>query len=202
MLTNSIPRESLDDALNDVRWVRAIILEAKDGESEALVEMLRVMTAPTMAEPGAKLFLPYQDSTAASLALAGIHWAEEPPSRICHIVSNIQIAHETPPSRAPGEIGVRSRFIVYRNRVETETDFLGRIGARFSHLPVRLTSRPVARSRQMSLVNLCRKLRTGYAEHGEDSISLRPDAPGIPPEIRQQIFDSFFTGHARRADHV
>jgi 3-phenylpropionate/cinnamic acid dioxygenase small subunit len=51
--------------------------------------------------------------------LTGIHWAEEPPSRICHIVSNIQIVRAT-----LGEVEARSRFIVYRNRVQTETDFL------------------------------------------------------------------------------
>jgi 3-phenylpropionate/cinnamic acid dioxygenase small subunit len=51
--------------------------------------------------------------------LTGIHWAEEPPSRICHIVSNIQIVRAT-----RDEVEARSRFIVYRNRVQTETDFL------------------------------------------------------------------------------
>lgn len=56
--------------------------------------------------------------------LTGIHWAEEPPSRICHIISNIQLVPEAPSGPAPSEVGVRSRFIVYRNRVETETDFL------------------------------------------------------------------------------
>jgi 3-phenylpropionate/cinnamic acid dioxygenase small subunit len=53
----------------------------------------------------------------------GVHWAEEPLSRICHMVSNVQV--QGPPSGAsPSEIGVRCRFLVYRNRVETETDFL------------------------------------------------------------------------------
>lgn len=47
----------------------------------------------------------------------GIHWAEEPLSRICHFVSNVQVIAENPP-----EVTVRSRFLVYRNRVETETD--------------------------------------------------------------------------------
>jgi 3-phenylpropionate/cinnamic acid dioxygenase small subunit len=56
--------------------------------------------------------------------LTGIHWAEEPPSRICHIISNIQLVQEAPSGPGPSEVGVRSRFIVYRNRVETETDFL------------------------------------------------------------------------------
>jgi 3-phenylpropionate/cinnamic acid dioxygenase small subunit len=53
--------------------------------------------------------------------LTGIHWAEEPPSRICHMISNVQVAAT---DSAAGEVVVKSRFLVYRNRVETETDFL------------------------------------------------------------------------------
>lgn len=53
--------------------------------------------------------------------LTGVHWAEEPPSRTCHLVSNIQVAAAAP---APAEVIVKSRFLVYRNRVETETDVL------------------------------------------------------------------------------
>ena len=49
----------------------------------------------------------------------GIHWAEEPPSRICHMVSNVQVLHAS-----ESELGVKSRFLIYRNRVETETDVL------------------------------------------------------------------------------
>jgi len=56
--------------------------------------------------------------------LTGIHWAEEPPSRICHMVSNVQILHTSPAGPTPNEVGIKSRFLVYRNRVETETDFL------------------------------------------------------------------------------
>lgn len=57
--------------------------------------------------------------------LTGIHWAEEPPSRICHMVSNVQVLHGLPPGEAtPSEVAVRCRFLVYRNRVETETDLL------------------------------------------------------------------------------
>jgi 3-phenylpropionate/cinnamic acid dioxygenase small subunit len=55
----------------------------------------------------------------------GIHWAEEPPSRICHMVSNVQLLGVSPSGSAPpAEVSVRSRFLVYRNRVETETDLL------------------------------------------------------------------------------
>ncbi len=56
--------------------------------------------------------------------LTGVHWAEEPPSRICHMVSNVQILRATPPGPSPSEVAVKCRFLVYRNRVETETDIL------------------------------------------------------------------------------
>jgi 3-phenylpropionate/cinnamic acid dioxygenase small subunit len=55
----------------------------------------------------------------------GIHWAEEPPSRISHMVSNVQVVRSAPSGSAtPSEVAVRCRFLVYRNRVETETDLL------------------------------------------------------------------------------
>jgi 3-phenylpropionate/cinnamic acid dioxygenase small subunit len=54
----------------------------------------------------------------------GVHWAEQPPSRICHIVSNVQIVEAQPDAAAPDHVAVKSRFLLYRNRVETETDVL------------------------------------------------------------------------------
>jgi len=54
----------------------------------------------------------------------GIHWAEEPQSRIAHLVSNVQLLEATPSPDAPREVTAKCRFLVYRNRVETETDFL------------------------------------------------------------------------------
>src|SRR5262249_133482 len=54
----------------------------------------------------------------------GIHWAEEPVSRISHLLSNIQLIEVSPSAAEPAEVSVRCRFLVYRNRVETETDIL------------------------------------------------------------------------------
>ena len=54
----------------------------------------------------------------------GIHWAEEPVSRISHLISNIQLVEVNPSVAEPAEVSVRCRFLVYRNRVETETDIL------------------------------------------------------------------------------
>ena len=56
--------------------------------------------------------------------LTGVHWAEEPLSRICHFVTNVQILNAAPSASDPTEVSVKCRFLVYRNRVETETDFL------------------------------------------------------------------------------
>lgn len=48
----------------------------------------------------------------------GVHWAEEPLSRVCHVVSNVQLLEAT-----DSHLRVKSRFIVYRNRLQEETDF-------------------------------------------------------------------------------
>ena len=53
----------------------------------------------------------------------GMAWAEDPPSRTRHLITNIEVAAETGP-----ELTVHSNFIVYRSRAETEQDFY--VGAR------------------------------------------------------------------------
>jgi (4S)-4-hydroxy-5-phosphonooxypentane-2,3-dione isomerase len=65
MLTNWISKETLA-GLND-GFVVAIMLEAKDGEGDAVAEIARRLTPPSMAEPGVKLFLPYRSPTNPSL---------------------------------------------------------------------------------------------------------------------------------------
>jgi len=56
--------------------------------------------------------------------LTGMHWAEEPVSRISHMVSNVRLLEVNPSAAEPAEVTVRCRFLIYRNRVETETDIL------------------------------------------------------------------------------
>jgi 3-phenylpropionate/cinnamic acid dioxygenase small subunit len=53
--------------------------------------------------------------------MTGIHWAEEPLSRVCHLVTNIRLGAVRPSAEAAEEVEVGSRFLVYQNRVETET---------------------------------------------------------------------------------
>jgi 3-phenylpropionate/cinnamic acid dioxygenase small subunit len=57
----------------------------------------------------------------------GLHWAEEPLSRVCHMVSNVALLDIQPNADAPQDVVVKSRFLVYQNRVETETyTFVGK----------------------------------------------------------------------------
>lgn len=44
-------------------FVVAINIEAKENEGEAVAAILEGLVAPTMAEPGVKLFLPYRSPT-------------------------------------------------------------------------------------------------------------------------------------------
>jgi 3-phenylpropionate/cinnamic acid dioxygenase small subunit len=53
----------------------------------------------------------------------GMAWAEDPPSRTRHMITNIEVAGD-----AGVELTVHSNFIVYRSRAETEQDFY--VGAR------------------------------------------------------------------------
>jgi 3-phenylpropionate/cinnamic acid dioxygenase small subunit len=50
--------------------------------------------------------------------MTGLHWAEEPVSRVCHMFSNLSVVED-----AGDTVRTHLRFIVYRNRTETETDF-------------------------------------------------------------------------------
>jgi 3-phenylpropionate/cinnamic acid dioxygenase small subunit len=54
----------------------------------------------------------------------GIHWAEEPQSRISHLISNVRIVSVSPAASSPQELVVKCRFLVYRNRLETDVDIL------------------------------------------------------------------------------
>lgn len=56
--------------------------------------------------------------------LTGIHWAEEPLSRVSHLISNIRIQRDLTEVPEGSEIEVKSNFLLHRNRLETETDFL------------------------------------------------------------------------------
>jgi 3-phenylpropionate/cinnamic acid dioxygenase small subunit len=69
--------------------------------------------------------------------LTGVHYAEEPLSRVCHMISNVQLLKVSPSVDAVQEVTAKCRFLVYQNRQEYETntfvgkrtDVLRRVGA-------------------------------------------------------------------------
>jgi 3-phenylpropionate/cinnamic acid dioxygenase small subunit len=54
----------------------------------------------------------------------GMAWAEDPPSRTRHLISNVEVE----PGDSAAEVKVYCNFLVYRSRAETEQDFY--VGAR------------------------------------------------------------------------
>jgi len=55
--------------------------------------------------------------------LTGVHWAEEPLSRLCRAVSNVQLTGIRMNEQQQEELSVRSRFVTYQNRCEYEEYF-------------------------------------------------------------------------------
>ena len=78
----------------------------------------------------------FYDETKESLAWrirrfdSGMAWAEDPPSRTRHLVTNVVVRHidsSHHPDFSPDDLEVRSAFLVYRNRSEREENvFAGR----------------------------------------------------------------------------
>jgi 3-phenylpropionate/cinnamic acid dioxygenase small subunit len=60
---------------------------------------------------------------------SGMNWAEDPPSRSRHLISNVRV---TPSDEEAGSYEARSNFIIYRNRLEAEVDIWA--GERFDLL--------------------------------------------------------------------
>jgi 3-phenylpropionate/cinnamic acid dioxygenase small subunit len=54
----------------------------------------------------------------------GLHWAEQPPSRTSHMISNLRVLEN---SDGLDEVKTRCRFLIYRNRLEDEQNiFVGK----------------------------------------------------------------------------
>lgn len=62
----------------------------------------------------------------------GIHWAEEPVSRVTRMISNIRLLEVEPDAAAPTRVKVGSRFLLWRNRQDVEADLY--IGKRIDTL--------------------------------------------------------------------
>ena len=68
--------------------------------------------------------------------LTGVHWAEEPLSRVCRLVTNVQLSAIETNAAGELEVDVSSRFLIYQNRCEYEQYYF--VGDRLDR--VRLTN--------------------------------------------------------------
>ena len=110
-------REWLDLLADDIRYWMPMRRNVKFGEDER--EFTRSGSDINWFDEG-------KDTLAKRVKQieTGIHWAEEPRSRVSHLVSNVQVQGVEPSIADPQEVAVTCRFLIYRNRVETETDIL------------------------------------------------------------------------------
>jgi len=94
---------------------------------------LRRQQALSIAARGEAAFY---DETKESLAWrirrfdSGMAWAEDPPSRTRHLITNVVVRHVDPSQHrefSVDDLEVRSAFLVYRNRLQREENiFVGR----------------------------------------------------------------------------
>ncbi|OZI48660.1 3-phenylpropionate/cinnamic acid dioxygenase subunit beta [Bordetella genomosp. 4] len=59
----------------------------------------------------------------AEQIITGVHWAEEPLSRLSRMVGNVQLTDIRENADGQLEVDVRSRFLMYQNRCEYEEYF-------------------------------------------------------------------------------
>jgi len=112
----------------DIRYCMASrsIRYPKSSKAIAILDRSRYVEEDPMGEEELALF----DETKATLAAriarldTGMAWAEDPPSRTRHFIANIEVEA----GECEDEVRVRSNYIVYRSRAETEQDFF--VGAR------------------------------------------------------------------------
>ena len=104
-------KEWLDLLTDDVRYWMPMRRNVKFGEQER--ENTREQQDMNWFDEGKATL-----TQRVQQILTGVHWAEEPLSRVCHMISNVQLVHVT-----STEVTVKSRFLVYRNRLQDETDF-------------------------------------------------------------------------------
>jgi 3-phenylpropionate/cinnamic acid dioxygenase small subunit len=114
------------DLLDERRYTQWLDLLAEDYQYSVPLRMNVAYGEPHASEetrPGSEIcwFDEGKDTVELRVQqlMTGVHWAEEPVSRVSHLVTNIRLDRIELP-----EVEVSCRFLVYRNRVADETDFL------------------------------------------------------------------------------
>ncbi|WP_408899886.1 3-phenylpropionate/cinnamic acid dioxygenase subunit beta (plasmid) [Nocardioides sp. R1-1] len=116
------------DLLDEGRYVDWLEMLADDLDywMPTRTNRLRRQQALSIAARGEAAFY---DETKDSLAWrirrfdSGMAWAEDPPSRTRHLITNVRVRHADPaahPGFTSGDLIAKSAFLLYRNRLERE----------------------------------------------------------------------------------
>jgi 3-phenylpropionate/cinnamic acid dioxygenase small subunit len=92
----------------------------KSSKAIAILDPSRYVETDVTGEDELALFDEDKTTLAARVARldTGMAWAEDPPSRTRHMISNVEVE----PGESGAEVNVYSNFLVYRSRAETEED--------------------------------------------------------------------------------
>lgn len=110
-------KEWLDTLAEDLRYFMPMEYNVKAGE-HATRELTKRAQQMSWFNEGK-----WTLTKRAEQILTGVHWAEEPLSRVCRLVSNVQLTAIQTNAQGEMEVGVSSRFLIYQNRCEYEQYF-------------------------------------------------------------------------------
>jgi 3-phenylpropionate/cinnamic acid dioxygenase small subunit len=121
-------REWLELFADDIRYwmVSRTNRYPKHSKAISILDPARYVEDDITAEDELAILDEDKETLAARIARldTGMAWAEDPPSRTRHMISNIEVE----PGETDAEVKVYSNFIVYRSRAASEEDFY--VGAR------------------------------------------------------------------------
>lgn len=107
-------REWLDTLAEDLVYFMPMMFNVKFGQHEAR-EKTRYEKDMSWFNEGK-----WTLTKRAEQILTGVHWAEEPLSRLCRLVTNVQLTAIGENAAGQQEVSVLSGFLIYQNRCEHE----------------------------------------------------------------------------------
>lgn len=110
-------KEWLDTLAEDLRYFMPMEFNVKSGEHARRELSRREQEMSWFNESKWTL------GKRAEQILTGVHWAEEPLSRVSRLVTNVQLQAIEINDAGEPEVGVTSRFLTYQNRCEYEQYF-------------------------------------------------------------------------------
>jgi 3-phenylpropionate/cinnamic acid dioxygenase small subunit len=115
-------KEWIDTLADDLVYFMPMLFNVKYGEHEKREKTRREKDMSWFNEGKWTL------NKRAEQILTGVHWAEEPLSRVCRLVSNVRVTGIATNASGELEVSADSRFVIYQNRCEHEQYFF--VGSR------------------------------------------------------------------------